>query len=135
MDILINRFMKYVTMETTSDESCDNCPSTNGQLVLANYLVDELIKLGAKDVSLDDNGYVMATIPSNIEKEVPIIGFIAHMDTSPEASGKDVKPKIVRFSGADVLINKEKNIFLSMADFPEMEAFLGQDVIVSDGTT
>lgn len=135
MDILINRFMKYVTMETTSDESCGNCPSTQGQLVLANYLVDELNKLGAVNVSLDKNGYVMATIPSNIDKEVPVIGFIAHMDTSPEASGKDVKPKIVRFSGADVIINQEKNISLSMADFPEMEAFLGQDVIVSDGTT
>ena len=135
MDILINRFMKYVTMETTSDESCANCPSTQGQLALANYLVDELNKLGAKDVSLDENGYVMATIPSNINKPAPVIGFIAHMDTSPEASGKDVKPKIVRFSGADVIINTEKNISLSMADFPEMEAFLGQDVIVSDGTT
>lgn len=135
MESLINRFMKYVTMETTSDEEIEKCPTTEGQMTFAKYLVDELKTIGAEEISLDENGYVMATIPATIGKEVPVIGFISHMDTSPEASGKDVKPQIVRFAGSDIVINKEKNIILSMSDFPETESYLGQDVIVSDGTT
>lgn len=135
MESLINRFMKYVTMETTSDEDGVKCPTTEGQMRFAQQLVEELKSIGAQEISLDENGYVMATIPANTDKEVPVIGFISHMDTSPEASGKNVKPQIVRFSGSDILINKEKNISLSMSDFPETEAYLGQDVIVSDGTT
>lgn len=135
MESLINRFMQYVKMETTSDEEIGKCPTTKGQLVMAQYLVEELKKIGAQEISLDENGYVMATIPATTDKEVPVIGFISHMDTSPEASGKDVKPQIVRFTGSDIVINKEKNIVLSVSDFPETENYLGQDVIVSDGTT
>lgn len=135
MESLINRFMQYVKIETTSDEEIGKCPTTKGQLVMAQYLVEELKKIGAQEISLDENGYVMATIPATTDKEVPVIGFISHMDTSPEASGKDVKPQIVRFTGSDIVINKEKNIVLSVSDFPETENYLGQDVIVSDGTT
>ncbi len=135
MEALINRFMKYVKIETTSDEQCDKTPTTQGQTHFAETLKEELIRIGAEEVYLDENGYLMATIPATTDKEVPVIGFISHMDTSPEASGKDVKPQIVRFTGSDIVINKEKNIVLSVSDFPETENYLGQDVIVSDGTT
>ncbi len=135
MEALINRFMKYVKIETTSDEQCDKTPTTQGQTHFAETLREELTRIGAEEVYLDENGYLMATIPATTDKEVPVIGFISHMDTSPEASGKDVKPQIVRFTGSDIVINKEKNIVLSVSDFPETENYLGQDVIVSDGTT
>ncbi len=122
MSKVLNRFLKYVQFETTSNEKSQTTPSTENQLEFAKVLGDELKQLGLEDVSVDDNGYVMATLPSNIEKEVPTIGFIAHMDTSPDMSGKDVKPNIVEdYDGKDIVLNKENNIILSVDDFPEIK--------------
>lgn len=109
MSKVLKRFLEYVKIETTSDANSDTSPSTEGQLEFARKLVEELKDLGLEDVSLDDKGYVMATLPSNIDKKVPTIGFIAHMDTSPDMSGKDVKPKIVEnYDGGDIVLNEEK---------------------------
>lgn len=133
---LIERFLKYVKIDTQSDENSQTCPSTEKQLVLAKLLVDELNSLGLSDVSLDENGYVMATLPSNIDKEVPVIGFIAHMDTSPDMSGENVNPQIVKnYDGGDIIINKEKNLILSPKLFPEMKEFVGHTLITTDGNT
>lgn len=136
MSKLVERFLNYVKYETTSDESSTSVPSTNTQLEFAKTLAKELKDIGLQDVSLDDNGYVMATLPSNVEKDVPVIGFIAHMDTSPDMSGKDVKPNIVKnYDGKDIILNKEKNIILSPKDFPELKDHIGMDLITTDGTT
>ncbi len=125
MSKVLNRFLKYVQFETTSNEKSQTTPSTENQLEFAKVLGDELKQLGLEDVSVDDNGYVMATLPSNIEKEVPTIGFIAHMDTSPDMSGKDVKPNIVEdYDGKDIVLNKENNIILSVDDFPEIKKII-----------
>lgn len=133
---LIERFLKYVKIDTQSDENSQTCPSTEKQLVLAKLLVDELNSLGLSDVSIDENGYVMATLPSNIDKEVPVIGFIAHMDTSPDMSGENVNPQIVKnYDGGDIIINKEKNLVLSPKLFPEMKEFIGHTLITTDGNT
>lgn len=136
MENLINRFLNYVKVETTSDESSTSVPSTEGQRSFANMLAKELEEIGLQDVSLDNNGYIMATLPSNIEKKVPTIGFIAHMDTSPDMSGKNVKPNIVKdYKGGDIVLNEEKNIVLSTTDFPELNDYIGHDLITTDGTT
>lgn len=136
MSKVLNRFLKYVQFETTSNEKSQTTPSTENQLEFAKVLGDELKQLGLEDVSVDDNGYVMATLPSNIEKEVPTIGFIAHMDTSPDMSGKDVKPNIVKdYDGKDIVLNKENNIILSVDDFPEIKNYIGETIITTDGTT
>lgn len=136
MENLINRFLNYVKIETTSDESSTSVPSTEGQRSFANMLAKELEEIGLQDVSLDNNGYIMATLPSNIEKKVPTIGFIAHMDTSPDMSGKNVKPNIVKdYKGGDIVLNEEKNIVLSTTDFPELNDYIGHDLITTDGTT
>ncbi len=136
MSKVLNRFLKYVKFETTSNEKSQTTPSTENQLEFAKVLGDELKQLGLEDVSVDDNGYVMATLPSNIEKEVPTIGFIAHMDTSPDMSGKDVKPNIVEdYDGKDIVLNKENNIILSVDDFPEIKNYIGETIITTDGTT
>lgn len=136
MENLVNRFINYVKIETTSDESSTSVPSTKGQLEFGKKLVEELISIGLEDVTIDENGYIMATLSSNIEKEVPTIGFIAHMDTSPDMSGKDVKPNIIEnYTGGDIILNKDKNIILSPTDFPELNNHIGQNLIVTDGTT
>lgn len=136
MTDLVKRFLKYVSFETMSSEISEDCPSTNGQILLGNELKKELEALGLFEVSLDENGYVMASLPSNIEKKVPVLGLIAHMDTSPDMSGKDVKAKIVEdYDGTDILLNEEKNIFLKVSDYPELENYKGEDIIVTDGTT
>ncbi|SKC41934.1 peptidase T [Maledivibacter halophilus] len=136
MEKLVERFLKYVKIDTKSDPNSDSCPSTKKQLDLARVLVDELEKLGLKNVSMDDNGYVMATLPSNIDKEVPTIGFIAHMDTSPDMTAENVKPRIVKnYDGEDIVLNEEKNIVLSPKDFPELKNYKGEDLITTDGTT
>ena len=136
MSKVLYRFLKYVQFETTSNEKSQTTPSTENQLEFAKVLGDELKQLGLEDVSVDDNGYVMATLPSNIEKEVPTIGFIAHMDTSPDMSGKDVKPNIVEdYDGKDIVLNKENNIILSVDDFPEIKNYIGETIITTDGTT
>jgi tripeptide aminopeptidase len=136
MSKVIERFLKYVSYDTKSDEESTTVPSTTGQMILATELVKELKEMGIKQVSIDDNGYVMATIPSNIEKDVPTIGFIAHMDTAPDMSGKGVNPKFVEnYDGEDIILNKENNIVLSPKDFPELKNYIGKTLITTDGTT
>lgn len=136
MEKLVKRFLGYVKYETTSDESSTSVPSTPNQLEFAKMIGQELEDIGMSDVSVDENGYVMATLPSNIEKEVPTIGFIAHMDTSPDMSGKNVNPKIIsNYDGKDILLNEEENIIMSVTDFPELKAYIGKDLICTDGTT
>ena len=136
MSKVVEKFLKYVSYDTKSDEESTTVPSTTGQMILANELVKELKEMGIQQVSIDDNGYVMATIPSNIEKAVPTIGFIAHMDTAPDMSGKSVKPKFVEnYDGEDIILNKENNIILSPKDFPELKKYIGKTLITTDGTT
>lgn len=131
-----DRFIRYAKIDTQSDPNSETCPSTKKQLHLAKELVKELNGFGLIDVSLDQNGYVMATLPSNIEGEVPVIGFISHMDTAPDASGKGVEPQLHRnYDGKDIVLNKEKKIVLSPKDFPELNQYVGQDILTTDGTT
>lgn len=133
---LTNRFLKYVSFTTTSDENKETTPSTPEQMVFANYLAEELKSIGLQDVELDKNGYLMATLPANTDSVLPTIGFIAHMDTSPDMSGENVKPKIIKnYDGNAILLNAEKNIVLSPEQFPELLQYKGQDLIVTDGTT
>ena len=133
---LLNRFLRYVALDTQSDPNSESIPSTNKQLVLANALATELKTFGVTDVSLDANGYVMATIPSNIDRDIPAVGFIAHMDTSPDMPGNDVKPQIIEgYDGGNITLNTEKNIVLSPVDFPDLLRYKGQTLITTDGTT
>lgn len=130
------RFIKYVKFDTESNTETGVTPSTPGQMVLAKELKKELEDLGLQDVSLDERGYIMAVLPANISKEVPAIGFVAHMDTSPDLTGKNINPRIVeKYDGKDIVLNKELNIVLSPIDFPEMLRHVGRDLIVTDGTT
>ena len=133
---VIERFLKYVTFDTQSDESTGVTPSTPKQMVFAQYLKTELEELGLKDISLDENGYLFATLPSNVDHEVPVVGFIAHMDTSSDMSGENVKPRIVeKYDGKDIPLCAEENIILSPANFPELLDHVGEDLIVTDGHT
>ncbi len=133
---VIERFLKYVTFDTQSDESTGVTPSTPKQMVFAQYLKTDLEELGLKDISLDENGYLFATLPSNVDHEVPVVGFIAHMDTSPDMSGENVKPRIVeKYDGKDIPLCAEENIILSPANFPELLDHVGEDLIVTDGHT
>jgi tripeptide aminopeptidase len=133
---ITERFLKYVSFTTTSDENTNMTPSTPGQILLANYLVDELKTLGLKEVDIDENGYVMATLPANTDKVIPTIGFIAHMDTSPDMSGRHVKARIVtNYDGNDIILNDEKGIVFETTKYPEILQYKGQDIIVTDGTT
>ena len=130
------RFLKYVSFTTTSDENTKLTPSTPGQLIFAKYLVDELKSIGMQDVDLDSNGYIMATLPANTDMEVPTIGFIAHMDTSPDMTAEQVKARIIKnFDGNDIMLNPEKNIILSTSKYKDILNYIGQDIIVTDGTT
>ena len=132
---ITERFLKYVSFCTTSDEQTNMTPSTPGQMEFAKYLATELKEIGMQEVTLDENGYVMATLPANTEGK-PTIGFIAHMDTAPDASGKNVKARIVEnYDGQDILLNAEKNIVFEVAKYPEILDYTGQDIIVTDGTT
>ncbi|MFA5524976.1 MAG: peptidase T [Tissierellales bacterium] len=136
MKKVVDRFLNYVAIDTKSEYDSPCFPSTKKQFGLANLLVKELNELGLKDVTVDENCYVMATLPSNIECEVPTIGFIAHMDTSPDMSGENVKPKIVdNYDGGDIILNKENNMVLSPKDFPELKNYIGQTLITTDGNT
>ncbi|MCR4764548.1 MAG: peptidase T [Bacteroidaceae bacterium] len=136
MNKLIDRFLKYVSFETTSDEESGVTPSTPGQMVLAKYLKEELDSLGLEDVFLDDNGYLYATLPTNTDKQVPVVGFIAHMDTAPDMSGKHVTPRIVEhYDGGDIVLNAAENIILSPTQFPELKSHIGEDLIVTNGNT
>lgn len=136
MEKLIERFLKYVSFETTSDEEAGVTPSTPGQMVLAKYLKEELESLGLQEVFLDENGYLYATLPANIDQQVPVVGFIAHMDTAPDMSGKNVTPRIVQnYDGGDIVLNAADNIVLSPMQFPELTKHLGEDLIVTNGNT
>lgn len=133
---VIDRFLGYVKIDTQSDELTNLTPSTPGQMAFAKELVVELKGIGLVDVELDENGYVMATLPANTEKEVPTLGFIAHMDTSPDMSGHNVQPRIVeKYDGEDIVLNAEENIILKTEDFPEIKGYVGNDIIVTNGKT
>lgn len=131
---LIQRFTTYVKVDTQSNEERDTCPSTPGQLTLANLLVEELKELGMEEISIDDNGYVMATLPANTEKVVPTIGFLAHLDTATDFTGTNVKPQIVEsYNGDDIPLNTE--VSLSPKDYPSLLNYVGNTLITTDGTT
>ena len=134
---LVERFLKYVSFDTQSDETCENqCPSSQKQFDLAHYLKEELERLGLEEVEMDEHAYVYATLPANTSKKVPTIGFIAHMDTSPDCSGKDVRPRIIEnYDGSDIVLNKEKGIVTTVRQFPELKDHIGEDIIVTDGNT
>jgi tripeptide aminopeptidase len=133
---LIDRFISYVTVDTESDPTSENTPSTKKQWNLANALVAELKKIGMQDVSIDENAYIMATLPSNTDKEVPVIGFISHFDTSPDFTGANVKPQIIEnYDGSDIVLNKEQDIILSPSYFDDLLLYKGQTLITTDGTT
>ncbi len=133
---VVDRFLEYVKFDTQSDELTNMTPSTPGQMVFAQHLEKELKSLGLKDITLDENGYLMATLPSNVDYEVPTVGFIAHLDTSPDMSGRHVKPRIVEnYDGNDIVLNSEKNIVLSPSEFPELLNYKGDNLIVTDGNT
>ena len=136
MSKVVEKFLKYASYDTKSDDESTTVPSTVGQMILGKILVEELKQMGIQEVSIDDNGYVMATLPSNIEKDVPTIGFIAHMDTAPDMSGKNVSPKFVEnYDGKDIVLNEKNNIVLSPKDFPELKNYIGKTLITTDGTT
>lgn len=135
MDI-VERFLKYVSFDTQSAEDADKTPSTDKQLDLARFLKEELEGLGLTEVEMDDNGYVYATLPANTDKPVPAIGFIAHMDTSPDCSGADVKPRLVKdYDGKDIVLDAEAGIVTDTKKFPELLDHVGEDLIVTDGHT
>ena len=136
MSNVIDRFLKYVSFDTESAEEAAQVPSTEKQFKLAEYLVEELKAIGAQDVELTENCYVYATVPATTEEDLPILGFVAHMDTSPDMCGKDVKPRLVEnYDGQDIVLNEEKNIVLSTKEFPELPEYAGKTLIVTDGTT
>jgi tripeptide aminopeptidase len=136
MSNVVEKFIKYVKYDTRSDEDSKTIPTTPGQIELAKELVKELISIGMDDVSLEENGHIIATLPSNVDKDVPTIGFIAHIDTSPEVSGSNINPKFVEnYNGEDVILNEEKNIILSPKEYPELRNYVGKTIITSDGTT
>ena len=128
------RFLKYVSYPTTSDENNENCPSTEGQRVLANELVKELLEIGVADARVDEHGYVYGSIPANCEG-MPAIGFIAHMDTASDAPGENIKAKMIEYKGGDILLNEEQGISLKLEDYPYVAELSGQRLIVTDGTT
>jgi len=133
---LLERFLRYISIDTQSDASSATTPSTAKQFELANLLVQELKDLGLSDAHVDDKCYVMATLPANTDKNIPVIGFLAHVDTAPDLPGKVVNPQIIpNYDGKDILLNPEKNLFLKVKDFPELEKYAGQTLITTDGTT
>lgn len=133
---LLNRFIKYVKIDTQSDASSTTTPSTKKQWKLANLLKEELEEMGMQEVSIDENAYVMATLPPTTQKEIPVMGFVSHFDTTPDFTGTDVNPQIhENYDGGDILLNKEKNIVLSASYFEELPSYKGQTLITTDGTT
>ena len=136
MDQIVNRFLKYVSFDTQSDEASSSTPSTKKQFRLAEYLVEELRAIGLEEVEMDAQGYVYATLPSNVDHAVPTVGFIAHMDTSPDASGANVRPRIVQnYDGKDIVLDAEAGIVTAVEKFPELLRHVGEDLIVTDGHT
>ena len=133
---VVDRFLKYVKFDTQSDELTNLTPSTPGQMIFAQALEKELKEMGLKNITLDDNGYLMATLPGNTDKKVPTVGFIAHLDTSPDMSGRHVNPRIVEnYDGGDIVLDAENNVVLSPNEFPELKEYAGQALIVTDGKT
>jgi len=133
---IVDRFLSYVKFDTQSDEYTNLTPSTPGQMIFAQHLEQELRGMGLKDITLDDNGYLMATLPGNTGYKTPTVGFIAHLDTSPDMSGRHVNPRIVeKYDGADIPLNQAEGIVLSPKEFPELLHYTGQDLIVTDGST
>ena len=136
METVTDKFLRYVSFETTSDENSTTHPSSLKELDLSQQLVQEMLAMGIADASLDENGYVMGTIPSNMDREVPVLGFIAHVDTSPDASGKDIKPQFIRdYDGSDIPLKGVPGLALRVKEFPEMLDYKGQTLITTDGTT
>ncbi|AYB45951.1 peptidase T [Paenibacillus lautus] len=133
---VIDRLITYAQMDTQSDENSHTCPSTPGQLTLGRLLVDELKGIGMQEVTMDENGYVMATLPANTDKPVPTIGFLAHIDTATDFTGAGVKPRIVeQYDGQDIVLNQSQNVILSPRDFPELSGYKGHTLVTTDGTT
>jgi tripeptide aminopeptidase len=133
---LLEKFYKYISIDTQADPTSRTFPSTSKQFDLARVLAEELKEMGLSDAHVDEKCYVMATLPSNIEKDVPVIGFVAHVDTAPDMSGSNIKPNIIEdYDGEDILINHEKQLFLKVDDFPELKKYVGQTLITTDGTT
>ncbi|OIQ18066.1 MAG: peptidase T [Flavobacterium sp. MedPE-SWcel] len=136
MQHIIDRFVSYVTVDTESDPNSETTPSTAKQWDLANQLVEELKTIGMEDVTIDENAYIMATLPSNVDHDVPVVGFVAHFDTTPDFTGANVKPQIVEnYDGGDIVLNAEQNIVLSPSYFKDMLQYKGQTLITTDGTT
>ncbi len=136
MEKVTDKFLRYVAFETTSDENGTTHPSSLKELDLSRQLVKEMLAMGIADASLDENGYVMGSIPANIDAKVPVLGFIAHVDTSPDASGKDIKPQIIpNYDGTDIPLKGVPGLALRVEDFPEMLDYKGQTLITTDGTT
>lgn len=133
---LVDRFLHYVSFDTQSDELTNMTPSTPGQMIFAKALEKELQRMGLSEITLDENGYLMGTLPANTDKELPTVGFIAHLDTSPDMSGRNVSPRIVKnYDGGEIVLCAEENVVLRPAEFPEMLHYVGQDLIVTDGKT
>ncbi|MBD7969979.1 peptidase T [Paenibacillus gallinarum] len=133
---LIKRLTGYVRVDTQSDENSETCPTTPGQLELGRKLVEELHSIGMQEIHMDDNGYVMATLPSNTDHDVPVIGFLAHLDTATDFTGKNVNPQIIeQYDGGDITLNEEQQIVMSLEDFPELASYKGHTLITTDGTT
>lgn len=136
MQKIIDRFISYITIDTQSDPNSETTPSTKKQWDLAHKLVSELKEIGMTDVAIDDNAYIMATLPSNIKHKVPTIGFISHFDTSPDFSGTNIKPQIIHnYNGKDIVLNEKENIILSPEYFDDLKQYEGQTLITTDGTT
>ena len=133
MTSVLDRFLKYVSFDTQSDEYSETCPSTDKQKLLGAYLVEEMKAMGIKDARMDENGYVYGTVPG--DPRLPTIGLIAHMDTSPDASDKDVKARVVAYDGGDVCLNEELGIYLREQDYPSLKNHHGKHLVVTDGTT
>lgn len=136
MQRVIENFLEYIKINTISDEESQTCPSTKSQLILAQKLAQQCKSIGLTEIDLDENGYISATIDSNIDKEVPVIGFIAHMDTSPDMIGENVNAKLIEsYDGKDIVLNEQKKIILSPNEFPELKNYVGKTLITTDGNT
>ena len=136
MNSLVERFLKYVQIDTDSNPESNACPSSEIQWDLAKVIIEDLKALGMEDITLDENCYIMATLPANCDEDIPAIGFIAHMDTAPSYNGRGVKPRIVEnYNGEDIVLNSEENVVLSPKDFSHMRNYIGQDLIVTDGSS
>ncbi|PKG24810.1 peptidase T [Niallia nealsonii] len=133
---IIDRFISYAVVDTQSNENSDSCPSTPGQLTLGNLLVEGLKEIGMADVTIDEFGYVMATLPANTDKELPTIGFLAHLDTATDFTGTNVRPQLVEnYDGKDIILNRDLHIVLSPTEFPELKNYIGHTLLTTDGTT